>query len=92
MINFRLLFGWLFLACCHSMLGHTLQDVGEKKEKIVLYYKFDKVVLEVDYLTNQSSMNQLHELLEDNEFMNRVDSIAISSYSSPEGPLAYNER
>lgn len=53
---------------------------------IVLHFRFDEAFIDSSYMSNTCSLKQLNELLSDHE----VDSISISTSSSPEGISEHN--
>ena len=50
---------------------------------IVFYFPFDKSTLEKEYMSNSSAFERLHSLLSDTTFINTIDSIHVTSTSSP---------
>lgn len=54
-----------------------------------LYYRWDGISLDETYLDNEAGIRTLLEKLRTSE---RIDSISIYSYSSPEGAYAYNAK
>ena len=56
----------------------------------VFYFRFDKSVLEREYMGNAVTMARLDSMLSDMSFVANMDSIVINATSSPEGVVEYN--
>lgn len=65
-------------------------DVSGKP--MVLYFRFDKAVVDNGYMDNARTLRYLEELLSDRGMTGRIDSINILSFASPDGDRRYNER
>lgn len=65
-------------------------DVSGKP--MVLYFRFDKAVVDNDYMDNDRTLRHLGEILSDRSLTGRIDSINILSFASPDGDRKYNER
>lgn len=59
---------------------------------MVLYFRFDKAVVDKGYMDNDRTLRHLEELLSDRSLTGRIDSINILSFASPDGDRKYNER
>lgn len=59
---------------------------------MVLYFRFDKAVVDKGYMDNDRTLRHLEELLSDRSLTGRIDSINILSFTSPDGDRKYNER
>lgn len=60
-------------------------------DSVDLYFRFDKDLLELDYMSNRSSLSKLSEIL-NVENITSVDSIIVKATSSPDGSFWRNER
>lgn len=67
--------------------GKPLQD---SMSKIVFHFRFDKSILDSAYMSNASSLVELHKTLSNKEIMSNMDSISITAATSPEGVLEHN--
>ena len=65
-------------------------DVSGKP--MVLYFRFDKAVVDKGYMDNDRNIRHLEEILSDRSLTGRIDSINILSFASPDGDRKYNER
>lgn len=65
-------------------------DVSGKP--MVLYFRFDKAVVDKGYMDNDRTLRHLEEILSDRSLTGRIDSINILSFASPDGDRKYNER
>ena len=69
-------------------LGSRIR-VNKRHENIEVHFKFDKYSLELDYMGNETSLqNFAHKI--DSIGISRIDSIVIISQSSPEGVYEHN--
>ncbi|WP_270419167.1 DUF3575 domain-containing protein [Bacteroides intestinalis] len=66
------------------------QDASGKP--MVLYFRFDKAVVDKEYMDNARTLRHLDEVLSDRNLTGRIDSINILSFASPDGNRKYNER
>ena len=76
-----------------------INSVAQKNENtvdtitnITIYYPYDSYDLNKNYLSNNNSFERLKGLLCDSIFVNSIDSIYITSTSSPEGKEEYNKK
>ena len=58
----------------------------------MLYFRFDKAMVDSGYLDNGRTLHHLEEILADCRLCERIDSINILSFASPDGDHSYNER
>ena len=59
---------------------------------MVLYFRFDKAVVDKGYMDNDRTLHHLDGILMDSTLTARIDSINILSFTSPDGGRKYNER
>lgn len=83
--------GLLFTLLPH---GFAKQGPGEEvsDKPMMLYFRFDKALLDSGYMDNGRTLRHLDELFTDRNLCARIDSINIFSYASPEGTPTYNDR
>ena len=85
-------FGLLF-AFLPSFAGQeTVKDEDVSGKPLMLYFRFDKSLVDSGYMDNGRTLRHLNELLTDPQICARIDSINILSFASPDGDRAYNER
>ena len=86
-------------ACCWLLTVFT--QVGYAQDNIpidvsgkpmVLYFRFDKAVVDKGCMDNARTLRHLEEVLSDRSLTERIDSINILSFASPDGDRNYNER
>lgn len=72
------------------------QEAGHEPDlsgkPMVLYFRFDKAVVDKGYMDNDRTLHHLEEILSDRSLTGRIDSINILSFASPDGGRKYNER
>lgn len=66
--------------------------LGPKKQKMVLFFRFDRSLVDSGYRNNRHVLASLHELFADSLSLSRIDSVHISAFSSPDGNAVYNRR
>lgn len=66
--------------------------LGPKKQKMVLFSRFDRSLADSGYRNNPHILASLHELFADSLSLSRIDSVHISAFSSPDGNAVYNRR
>lgn len=59
---------------------------------VTFYFRFDKTLIEREYLSNAASFSELDRLMGDRNVMARTQSFMIHVGTSPEGDPAYNKR
>lgn len=64
----------------------------KSSKTLVFNFRFDKWLLERDYLKNAESLRQLHEILSGRDAMSEIIRIEITGTSSPDGATLRNER
>jgi len=87
-LGFGLLFG--LLTSVNSQENSHRSDLSGKP--MVLYFRFDKAVVDKGYMDNTRTLCHLKEVLSDCSLAGRIDSINILSFASPDGDRKYNER
>ena len=87
-LGFGLLFG--LLAGVPSQDNSHGPDVPGKP--MLLYFRFDKAVVDKGYMDNDRTLRHLDGVLTDSTLTARIDSINILSFASPDGDRKYNER
>lgn len=80
----------LILFPCVYAGQRTGEEVSGKP--MMLYFRFDKALVDSGYMDNGKTLRYLGELLTDRNLCGRIDSIHIYSFSSPDGNRAYNDR
>ena len=88
-----------FLLCCAALFA-LLPSVHAQAESapdvpgapVVLYFRFDKAVVDSGYMDNARTLHHLGEVLSNPRLADRIDSINILSFASPEGDRLHNER
>lgn len=88
-----------FTVCCGLLFIFLLNSyaqrdtIGDKcSQSMVLYFRFDRAIVDKGYMGNSETLRHLDEVLSDSALTHRIDSIRILSFSSPEGDRSYNER
>lgn len=66
--------------------------VAQDKSPVLLHFRFDRSLVEKDYMDNARSLSSLCQLFSDSLSVSRIDSVIILAYSSPEGSSSYNAR
>lgn len=81
-----------FTLLSHSYAGQQVEtDVSGKP--LMLYFRFDKALVDSGYMDNRRTLRHIDEILTDHHYLcERIDSINIFSFASPDGNRAYNER
>lgn len=87
-LGFGLLFG--LLAGVQSQEASHEPDLSGKP--MLLYFRFDKALVDSGYMDNRRTLRHLDEILTDAGLCARIDSINILSFASPDGNRSYNER
>ncbi|WP_044269178.1 DUF3575 domain-containing protein [Bacteroides timonensis] len=59
---------------------------------LLLYFRFDRSLVEYDYMDNPRTLHEFHALFSDSLSASCIDTITITSYASPEGAARYNSR
>lgn len=73
----------------NAQCGHTTEISGKS---VAIYFRFDKAVVDSGYMDNHRALLSLDILLSDSIQSERIDSINIFSFSSPDGSRKYNQR
>ncbi len=89
-----LLFTFLPCICAQGMHADSIRTNNNllTDTPIVLYFRFDRAVVDSAYMDNLSNLRQLDSLLADLTFAARIDIIRIHPSTSPEGTAGYNRR
>ena len=85
-------FGVLFGALTGVQSQQDSRDPDVCGKPMVLYFRFDKVVVDKGYMDNDRTLHHLEEILSDRSLTGRIDSVNILSFASPDGDRKYNER
>lgn len=67
-------------------------DTEDTFKPVLLYFRFDKALIDSGYMDNGHTLRHLDKLLSDSILTARIDSIIIISYASPEGIPSHNKR
>lgn len=67
-------------------------EPGDSSRTLVFYFRFQKSLLERDYLRNNTTFAELDALISDREAASRVTGIDIIGSSSPDGLTSVNDR
>lgn len=96
-MNLRKTLCLLILICVcnldHGYAQHTLPDTSVRRDTaaiIKLYFRFDRALLEKEYMTNAEALARMDTLLNTPAIAQNLDSIAIIASASPDGALAHN--
>lgn len=92
MTKFRKLTIALSLFCTSGLFSQNRLINHQAKDNIILYFRFDKSILDPDYMTNRNQILELDSLLRDKIILAGLDSLSITAYSSPEGNPSYNDK
>lgn len=76
----------IFLLFTVTVIG----QVRSEQSRLPFYFRFDKAVLDLSYMTNCKALAELDQMVE--KFKNCADSVIIEAYASPEGNIPYNQR
>lgn len=79
----------LLLFSSVTLSGKAEGDIVSKEMNFAIYYRFDDVRFDPDYLDNRRTADQISGYLLESP---RIDSIIVYSWSSPEGSYLYNAR
>ena len=80
-----------FTLLSHSYAGQQV-ETGVSGKPLMLYFRFDKALVDSGYMDNSRTLRHIDEMLTDHQLCGRIDSINIFSFASPDGNRAYNER
>ena len=73
--------------------AQSFQPVSSDYSKsVMLYFRFDRSLLEKDYLTNSESLNVLRTIMTNEEILSGMDSIVVKASASPEGHPFRNQQ
>lgn len=75
-----------------AMPLNVTEAVQDTSRTFVLYFRFDRSLLEKDYMSNKQTMDTLRVIMTDQDILSRLDSIVIRASASPEGALERNRQ
>ena len=84
--------GLLFTLLSNGYAGQPKGIMGVPGKPLMLYFRFDKELVDSGYMDNSRTLRHMEELFSDHQLCGRIDSISIFSFASPDGNLTYNER
>lgn len=98
-MNISIIYMKRFFLCCVMLLA-LLPGIHAQDEPVedisgspmVLYFRFDKAIVDKGYMDNARILRHLDEILSNRRLAERIDSINILSFASPDGDRKYNER
>lgn len=64
----------------------------DSSKTVILYFRFDRSLLEKEYLTNAGMLEKLRTIMTDTEIISGMDSIIIQASASPEGYPIHNKQ
>ena len=67
----------IFLLFTVTVIG----QVRSEQSRLPFYFRFDKAVLDLSYMTNRKALAELDQMME--KFKNCADSVIIEAYASP---------
>ncbi|MCD8182324.1 MAG: DUF3575 domain-containing protein [Bacteroides sp.] len=78
---------------CAQPAGYSVQDCDSLcRNPLLLYFRFDRSLVEYDYMDNPRTLREFDILFSDSTQAERIDTVTIISYSSPDGDARYNSR
>ena len=82
----------LFSSLCsvYALPLNTDEAVRDTSRTFILYFRFDRSLLEKDYMSNKLSMDSLRTIMTNREILAQLDSIVVMASASPEGALDRN--
>lgn len=76
-----------FTVCCGLLFIFLLNSyaqrdtIGDKcSQSMVLYFRFDRAIVDKGYMGNSETLHHLDEVLSDSALTHRIDSIRILSF------------
>lgn len=73
--------------------AQTSSSISEDfSQSVMLYFRFNRSLLEKDYLTNNESMDTLRAIMTNKDILSQMDSIVIQASASPEGNQLRNQQ
>lgn len=82
----------LSLICRGNIIYAQKPHRIDTTENMTIYFRFDKADVERDYMSNDKVLKQLDIQLNKHSLFSQIDSIAITSFTSPEGNKGYNHQ
>lgn len=64
----------------------------DSSKTIVLYFRFNRSLLEKEYMTNEQELRKLCDIMSKPDIVQQIDSIIIKATASPDGSLARNQQ
>lgn len=88
----KLIILFTFMTCVNASFVFAQNSMSSTDLKSVtdFVFRFDKTVIERDYLSNSRSLDRLDSLFASCSSSVRIDSIVVSACASPEGCYNYN--
>ncbi len=62
------------------------------RESLLLYFRFDRSLIDSSYMDNGKTLGAFHVLLSNNTAASLIDTVFITAYASPEGDKTHNIR
>ena len=62
------------------------------RESLLLYFRFDRSLIDSSYMDNGKTFGAFHVLLSNNTAASLIDTVFITAYASPEGDKTHNIR
>lgn len=62
------------------------------RESLLLYFRFDRSLIDGSYMDNGKTLGAFHALLSNGTAVSLIDTVFITAYASPEGDKAHNIR
>lgn len=62
------------------------------RESLLLYFRFDRSLIDSSYMDNGPTLGAFHVLLSNNTAASLIDTVFITAYASPEGDKTHNIR
>lgn len=78
------------LCSIYAMSLNSEEAERDTSRTIVLYFRFNRSLLEKDYMSNKQSMDTLRTMMANSEILAQLDSIVVKASASPEGALDRN--
>lgn len=78
----------------HSVFAQSQTRVmaQDSSKMIVLYFRFNRSLLEKDYMTNEQELKKLRDIMAEPNIASRIDSIVIKAAASPDGSFTRNQQ
>lgn len=66
------------------------QSLRTESKDFILHFRFDRSLVDGGYRNNSEALKELRQFLSDSTLIDRIDTIRIRAYSSPDGNESYN--